>query len=312
MNTKVLKWMLLLAAPAIFPSCNSDDDNNDYTSRTTFTVYNHVAPLNGGGNAKVSKGNYTLSMNIGPQTLEMMSNDLSFDGKEYVLGTQTVAYKTQGFTNTQNGGYSEIYSFNSGDNNIAMPGTGSVTGLKAIVSPFMYFNKNVALSDYPTITTSSFRLAMNYTYDNALRVKTFYPDSFFGGKTKTTYTMGGQAGEYTTEKPMYRLYMDINKGTADVIIYSVQFADKMPELTALVVKGLRLTFTADGYVAEGKDIVPDQIENGSRTPNPRYVFKDIKVTNNSSNLVSANIEFNVADSFHGSFNGDYMWLGQTK
>ncbi len=311
MKKNLLKWGMALMLPALaLTSCSSKNDEVR-TTRVTFMLLNHVTPVTTDEAPFITEGSYGIFFNLTERTMNVSTSSLEIDGSKHSLGTQKFGFTAQGYTNST-GGYGEVYSFRAPEGNVAETGSAPVTGMQGKVTPFFYYNTQVQVPGYTSTFSVAPHLAMSYNYDAKYHVTTMYGDSFYSGTLQTTYAdKEGQQQTYAPKDPfLYRLVIDAKNSKADVIMYDAVFAEGMPKLTAVIVKGLTLKVTRGGFVAEGKNIVPDLVEGAQATPLPPFVFNDITVASSSSDLTSATFTFSVAGKYSGKFTGQNAFLGQ--
>ena len=148
---------------------------------------------------------------------------------------------------------------------------------------------------------------LKYNIGNEYTVRTFCRDAYYAGTTTTHYTdKDGNAGSFENKEIVYRAVINVEKMTADVVIYNAQFAPQQPQkITAMVLKALPVETMANGYRITGEDIIPEVVEGAATTPNPNYPFKKFSMTTTSDNLDQVAMEFNVGDRYHGLFSGVY-------
>lgn len=147
------------------------------------------------------------------------------------------------------------------------------------------------------------------------QVKTFYKNTFYMGKTVSTYpstTGDGTTASYTTDGIYYVLDLSVNKDTQAIepviYMYNAKFTDtKEPIKKQIIVdEGLTLNYSNGILTVEGTDIIPKVVmDAGDPLPNPSWIFNSIKFQTTSTDLVNANISFQVAGKYRGSFNGVY-------
>lgn len=313
MDTKHwMKWGALLAAPMLLASCSNLDEPGPGTTQEAkvgCSVINHLTPLDSSKEILMTKGDYTVGLNATKREATVTTSNLKFGNTDHAFGTLPMGLTATGY-NSPYAGYGEIYAFGSTGGNLAAGGAAQVSNLSAKLSPFGYFTSTF-VPGYTQYSSVPLRLVMSYRYDEDYTVKTLAADSFYGGKTTTTYPgQGGAVQTFETEAPMYRVVLNVDKMTADVIIYDAQFASMMPKLTAMVVEGLTLTATRDGFTAKGENIIPSTVEGGMVTPYPSFPFTSLEVRTTGGDLTQVSIDYVVGGRFTGKFTGSNTFLGQ--
>lgn len=305
---------MMLSGAALLPALlltGCGLDSIDDTERTvTYSVYNHITRLDGTGSVIATQGSYRLFFNVTQGWANITSTDLMYDNTKHMVSTIDMGYSGNAYVNPDMGIRGEVIRLDGGEGNVAAAGSSSVTSLSAVTSPFHNYVVTVTVPGYPVTGAGMSRLVMGYDYADTYRVRTFYPDNTFAGKTVTDWPDSEAAGGVATmegENTIYRLVMDIEKGTADMIMYEPKFSDKMPPISALVLKGLTLTLTPSGYEVTGTGVIPEQLEAGATTPVEAFPFNSIRIVTTDSGMTQASIDFTVAGRFHGSFTGECIW-----
>lgn len=179
---------------------------------------------------------------------------------------------------------------------------GEVTGINGYYTTMVNYYE-IENDPFPVALVNPM-LVMNYKVPGAT-VKTFSADSYFIGNTVTTYSLGPDGEKsFTTGEAVYRVKFSSDMTKADVGIYNVQFAEEMKvKLKAVLLKGLPVTLTREGFRIQAADVTPEMLESGALTPVPRYVFNDILIETSNSDLTGIRCRYTVAGSFHGRFEG---------
>ena len=105
---------------------------------------------------------------------------------------------------------------------------------------------------------------------------------------------------------LYRVLIDLEKKTADIIIYNAKFAAAAPPLKAILLKGLKVTWGKGSYSIEGENLIPSVPEGGTWQENPRYVFNKFAFNTNGKTMTDANMSYLVAGMYTGQFSGSYV------
>lgn len=140
--------------------------------------------------------------------------------------------------------------------------------------------------------------------DNDYSLKLLQEICAYSGKT-TTLINGDNP--YSNSEILYQVNLDLVKRTATVIMYNAKFAEAAPSIRVLRLRNL--TLTADrstGYKIEGTNVVPEVLEGDNWIANERYTFNSFTLAPTNDNLTTVSINYRVAESFTGTFNGSYI------
>lgn len=292
-----------------FVSCSKNEDGNVISREFPVEALNLITNLSD-GTSVLSKGTYNMNTKITDS-----GQDGSIEIKDLVINNtaQSMTVPMQPYLSS---GYDLYFKDVKGG------GTMDLSNGTFLITPYFYYpTMNTVLPfeipGMPTVTKiqSTYRPKYNYamvaTYDvgASYNVKTFQDVTFFTGKTTTSYTNKNGAPEiFNSETIVYELDIDIEKKTADVILYNAKFAAAMPmELAKITVEGLALNCENGVIKAIGENIVPNWYEGGNETPLPMYIFKKIVFTTTSEDLTKAQISYDVADNYSGTFTGTYVY-----
>lgn len=155
-----------------------------------------------------------------------------------------------------------------------------------------------------TLNTIPNGLILNATLGNVTRLRTFWSDLTFVGKTNTSVG-GNSTTAFESTDILYRVKMDIRNKKATVVMYNVQFNPHMPAMPVLILADLDLIFTSQGYIVEGQNKTPLYISGTTLVEKPDYPFTSF-ILNSTADLMGASITFSVASNFIGTFRGDCM------
>lgn len=171
-----------------------------------------------------------------------------------------------------------------------------IDGLPAQSVP-MYHTPNGAYIKYTV---------MNYNVGNNMSVKTLWGDMVFNGTNETRYPDAqGNTVIYANDKMQYRLTMNLKEMKGTVIIYGAKFAEMMPEIKAIVIEGLEIKLSGEGYVVSGINIVPKVLEGNKLVENAKYTISDFTMTS-TGDLVGAHVNFNIGGRYNCLFFGRYL------
>ena len=278
-----------------FGACSTDVD--DQTQTVGYSTVNLVTPING-GESFASKGSYKFFLNLTQMKGTVSTSSLMIDNKAYSFQTDTVSYSYmggQGMIITMN----NLQGYLDGDREMPLSDANfDITSY--------YYVANIAVPDYAQVPDPYPYVIGQYTAGN-WSVATFQEDAAYYGVTTTSYTSQNETMQsYTNEDMLYRVMIDVDKKTADIIIYNAKFAEPAPTLQAILLKDLKVTFGNGAYSIEGENIVPGVAEGTSWTENPNYVFDTFKMTTLNKELTQADMSYQVAGRFNGNFNGSYI------
>ncbi len=306
-KTSICKLLpgLLVITPVLLASCSDLDGGSTQEAKIGVTVINHLTPLDSSKEIIMTKGEYTVNLNATSREASITTTSLKFDNSDHAFATKGMRMTANGYT-VEGLGYGEVYSFSGSEGNLSIGGSAEISNMSGRLNPFGYFSKTY-VPGYLQYNSYPFRLVMSYQYGTEYTVKTLSGDSFYAGKTITTYPgQGGAPSNYENDGAMYRVIIDPAKMVADVIIYDAQFAEPMPKMTAMIVKGLKVTATRDGFTAKGEGIVPSAVEGGMETPYETFPFTSIEVRTTGGDLTQVAIDYVVAGRFTGKFTGSSL------
>lgn len=202
--------------------------------------------------------------------------------------------------------------------------TGTVTGNSTLQLKNSYFSANpyynfnfTYVPGYVTQPTFERLVVSQYNLGDEYRVVTFNTDAFYMGETKTVYPSmdgSGTVNNYTSTEMTYRVVMNIQKQTADLIIYNAKFSasEREPVKVAIIAKDLTVKLNNGAYTIEGSNIIPEVVEGGASTPYPNFIFNSINFTTTNSTLTECSISYEVAGMYKGSFTGSYLAVDPQK
>ena len=147
-------------------------------------------------------------------------------------------------------------------------------------------------------------LVMQYKLGD-VTVKTFSPNAYFLGETKTTYPgRDGQMHTFESKDAVYRVVFAEDMKKATVVIYNVKFAAEMPDaLDFVLLENLDVTLSHDGYTITGTDVTPKMREGSGLTEVPERIFNSFKLFTTSADLTVVDCEYLVSGVFTGKFTG---------
>ncbi|MDE6679800.1 MAG: hypothetical protein K2J92_00425 [Muribaculaceae bacterium] len=298
---KTTKLMCAFAAAAMLTAATSCDKNDPESSYTvSYSIYNLYTPLSGDQAAHVSTAAYQLRYDFINSTVEIGASDLIWNNSTYSFSTDAVRF-TNGYYD--DGG--EVIEFKNAK--------ASVSGMTVDMSGMLTNRKYYTTQSVPGITGGVLQytqvpvIAFSYNIGDLYSVRTFNPEAYMGGTTLTTYEMNGETKHYTNDKMLYRTIIDIQKMTADMVIYNARFAEEQPvELLAIAVKDLKVEWTPNGYRMTGSDIIPEYLEANELQPLPRYIFNNISLVTTGDRMTDFTLDYEVAGQYKGNFTGSVI------
>lgn len=283
--------VLLLALGA----CNSEVD--DTTQTVVYNTVNLVTPLDG-GESYASKGKYMFYLNMSKGKGSVSTSSLMINNKACSFHTDTVTYGYGG----GNGVLIRLQNLNGYlDNDKTMP----LSKDKFDITSY-YYVPTMMIPGYAQMPQPYPYVIAQYTVGN-WQVSTFQEDCSYIGETKTSYAgQGGVAQSFSNKDMLYRVIINIDKKTADVIIYNAKFAAPAPTISAILLKDLKVTWGKGSYTIEGKDIIPSVVEGTGWQENQKFVFNNFKLFTTNPEMTDADMSFTVAGMYYGQFVGSYV------
>lgn len=285
-----------LAAPLLTSCLGDGDDNREQT--LVYNIVNLVTPSDAAVKPYMSTGTYSFYLK---------GNNLTVSTADLMLGTSKSSFVTGETPYTQTvSALGTVISFNGCSGNVNQDSSLPLNNFSGRITSAAYYI-STAVPGITGIATPTPVPVLKYNIGNEYTVRTFCRDSYYAGTTTTHYTdKDGNAGSFENKDIVYRAVIDVEKMTADVVIYNAQFAPQQPQkITAMILKALPVETMANGYRITGEDIIPKVVEGAATTPNPKYPFKKFSMTTTSDNLDQVAMEFNVGDRYHGMFSGVY-------
>ncbi|MDE7109970.1 MAG: hypothetical protein K2O49_08415 [Muribaculaceae bacterium] len=320
--SRILLMQGVVAAGMALTSC--EPSTGEATQTITYPSLNFVTQLDGSG-SMLSWGSYTFNFNYTEQKESVATSNLVVNNTTYAFSTNGVRYEDISPSRGM-GLYAEGFAGNTGTSyqledcaffisSFPIPeGVEYVPNKKWI--PIIQDSNNPNKSDYhpgamyrPNYDIPPL-LVGRYRIGNLFDVVTCSTDMSFFGVTVTSYPPDNS---YTTDKMIYRVFLDIKKNTADVVIYDAKFAEPAPALATVYLPSLKLTLKDGNYEIEGTDVVPMVPEgegnDATLLPYPNFTFKHFKLSTVPGSLLSkVDVEYQVGAMFKGVFSGKYVNL----
>lgn len=301
---------LALAAIALTLGMTAcDNDSPSLVTSANYVTTNLVIPSNTSEDVKIQEVIYTNSFDVYAQLLSISSNNLIIGSGAGNLDIQSMPYS--GWNTTAG----SIIAFDA-ENISGTFGSMSVTGFKGAITDAAYYNAE-SVPGVNVMSANSFipKVIMQYKVGNDYTVKTFSRDAVYMGKTTTSVM--GMSDQFTSEDISYRVVFKDEYKKADVVMYNVQFNEKMPKMKLMLLRDLDVQFNHLGYVITGSDIIPLVREGEGQATSTGDPFKDyyteytsfpftsFMLTNQSDDLNRMDLQFMVAGRFRGTFTGSY-------
>lgn len=301
---KMLKISLASAMLLTLASCDNDPGGYSWNSREHIAAYNLVTSADGASQQALTSlcGYFFIfKYDQSGNSVAVNSGSIGLPGGKAVFTTRPMPASEK--TLEMEGKNKQVITFSAGNP--------SDTG--AQVSDFNGMLTQAAFLPDPIVVVPGYELVfpvatehfavLDYVLDDVWRVRTFWNDVTFCG---TTTTNPGADKPYENKNIRYRVVMKTDNGNlgdkADVIFYNAKFAEQAPAIEAIVIKDLKLEFSAAGYKVSGTDVVPSMIEAGALSPTPRYKFDNFSLSV-VDDLTQATADYKVAGKFEGSFQG---------
>lgn len=284
-------FSLLMASALLLTSCGVDKDQPNNTQKATATLPTVIIPTDASKPAEIlTDANYTMVnyFSTGTWTVQVnnlkpsFSNALSFTSPQMSPTFSTKIGLQMSF----------LTPFLAQNNAV-------INTLSMIVSDtYNYYVDSAA----PTLGVFYF---INFKVGDEYKVKTFEPNTFYAGNTVSSYTTeDGVKKSYTATKPMFNIQFSANLTKADLIIYNARFAEEMPEISRMVISGLKVEpDRMYGYRITGTGINPVVGDGAHATEYPTFQFTDIDFHPINDNLTEAQLTFKVGDRYSATFRG---------
>lgn len=277
-------------------ACSSEVD--DQTQTVSYPAVNLISPHDG-GEPFASKGSYKFFLNLTQSKGTVSTASLMINNKAYTFQTDTVSYGYVG----GNGMLIRLRNLKGNlDGNKEMP----LLGANFDITSFFYV-ANISVPGYTQLPDNAYPYVIGQYSAGDWDVATFQEDASYYGETTTSYA--GQEGalqSYKNESMLYRVMINLEKKTADIIIYNAKFAEPAPTLQAILLKDLKVTWKRGAYTIEGENLIPGVAEGSSWTENPNYVFNKFTMNTINKEMTQAEMEYQVAGRFQGNFRGSYV------
>lgn len=288
-----MKKLILTSLAAVALTLASCDSKNDSPATENFgeSVATLLVPVESSDTATAQMVQVTVENNYSTGRAMLGINGLEYDGVQYRFLGSDIPFT---YVNYFNG---RIESMNVASIPDANGGT-AATSVSATIATLINFQP----SDLVQMLPVKRQYTLSFNVGNLFTARTFDSQGTYFGQTMTSYVYNQQHKEFSTDKPVYAVDMNLAAGTATVTIYNPVFAAEMPPSmgsTMLLLEGLKIRYTHDSFRIVGTDIVPKVREGAMFTPNPAFTFNSFLLQSNATDLRAAQISFQVAGRYDG-------------
>ena len=270
-------------------------DVADTTQSVRYTTVNLITPLDG-GESFASEGAYTFDLNLTRFYGKISTTSLKIGTKDYSFTTDSVS--TLNYTGNQ-GFYIRLLNANGYlDNDRSMPVTNANFDITSL-----FYTPGSSVPGYSEKQDYMPYIIGQYTAGD-WKVATIQKDATYVGTTTTSYTdADGATQTYENKGMYYRLILDIDKKTADIIIYDAKFAAPAPQISGIRLKDLPVKFGDGVYTIDADDVIPGMVDGNDWTETPKYVFNSFSFSTTNKELTKASMDYIVAGVYTGHFEG---------
>lgn len=288
-------FLLPVAAGLFFSSC--DTNTKDSTAVQPFGEYNLIVSENTQDPASVSSNVYNLSFNLTKGAVAVSTEDLVFANTKHSFETDTIPYSVYVYKD-QDGNYFDQGKFSRAGNS-AKPNSPSITRLSAMFTGACHY-VTTPVPGFVTPNGVATRLILDYTYNDSYRIRTFWPECFYRGTTTVT----GEGGHFfSTTSTVYRIVMDMEKLTAQCVIYSPEYAVSSGAATdtstptAILLSEIPVKFTHDLYYLEASAPKTQILKSGSTSwaESDAWKASDFRFDITSTDLTQGVLKYKIGD-----------------
>lgn len=288
---KKLIYCSIAAISVMSLSACGNDEKHQATEIFGESVATLLSPINSTDTATAQMVQYTFENNFTTGLAKLGINGLEYDGVQYQFLGSDIPFSYTDYFNgrIENMRVDAIPNTNGG---------AAATSVTAEIAVLYNFRPSELVQPLQIKR----QYAISYNVGSIFTARTFDVNGTYFGQTMTSYIYNQQHKEFSTDKPIYAVEMNLKNCTATVTIYNPVFAQEMPPSmanTMLLLEGLKINYTNTGFRISGTDIVPKVREGVSLTPNPNFTFNNFLLQSSSTDLRDAQISFKVADSYEG-------------
>ena len=309
---------LMAATGLLFTAC--DTTPKDSTAQVTYGTFNLVNPLDG-GEPTVAAAAYSFDFNLSQATVQINTSSLTCGSSKYYFTTDVVNYQQY------EPYYGLVYFMKGMTANVNNSSTLPLKNARFLLTSNFAYAKPDWNPEHPGVLYNGNYLApvvvASYQVGEDFTVKTFMTDSFYSGTTRTQYPKkDGGMETYENKDMYYRVLINIEKKTADVIMYKAKFSSSSdePEKKLVYLKDLKVNFGNGKYTITGENITPQLLEGGKLEDYPSFNV-DFDMTTTGPELVGAVMNYTVEHTmqyegmpmpmtvtYTGNFSGDTVIL----
>lgn len=279
--------LTLIAAVTLLASC--DTTTKDNAMSIQFEEYNLIVSENSQDPATASPCVYKLDFNLTKGAVSVSTENLTFANISHAFETDTMTCHVGWYRDVE-GIYYEKGQFSSLQN-IGI-GT-SITNLDgSYTSAANYVTTPVP--GFVTPQGAALRLLLGYTYNDTYRIRTFWPECFYKGNTIIT-SDGGE--EFSTTNTVYRISMNMEKMTAQCVIYSPEHTISDTEApTAILLSEIPVVFDHSSYHLEASEPKTHVLAAGGSAfeESDSWKASDFRLEITSSDLTMALISYRIS------------------
>ena len=235
---------------------------------------------------------YTFEYTYGDKAMDFAIKGLKYDGVDYAFQAEGIQANNTDYFN------GKIQSFNTSMMSNNAGGTPASNVSAKILTMLNFRPADVA----PWIAVKR-QYDIKYNVGDLFTARTFDSNAYYFGTTATTYIYNNEHKEFTSEKPVYNVVLDVDNGTATVAIYNPVFAAEMPPSmasTVMQLEGLTIEYLRDSYRVSGENIIPKIQEGAFMVPYPAFTFDNFVLTARPDDLRAASLSFKVAGKYDGA------------
>ena len=258
-------------------SC-SDDDKHPATEMFSDNIATLIIPGDESANASAQMVQYSFENNFDTDQAKLAISGLSYNGIDYQFKAENIPFSYQDYYN----GRIENFSLAAMTNLNGGTAATILTAMKAIL-------RNFRPSLLAPMQAFKRQYVINITVGNEFKAKTFDANGAYFGTTMSSYIYNNQHKDFTTDKPVYCVSMNLTTGKADVTIYNPVFAAEMPPSmasTMMLLEGLSIAYTKNSFRLVGVNITAEGREGGVVGRRTRVVGESRKAPFSPPTLIS--------------------------
>lgn len=291
MNKNTL-FVALVSSALLMSSCGSDSDNPG-SDQFSLQCGNLFVPSDNDAAKpyQASVGNYAFDFQYGSGMVSVGCTNVKIGSLTGYFSLENIKYYSQNYSN------GSIRTFSSaGPISTTNLNGMNVSDFRGEMATILQFNPVMdIITDVERLLSVSYKLG-DY------KVMTFTTSPYFSGQTVTHYMYNGAEKEFTTDKIVYSIKMDLSKNKAYVTLYNAVFAEEMKRSVTVGLADVDIKFGEKGYTLEARNKVPVLKEGGAETPMPGFVFDEFSLSTVNLQMDQAILDYKVAGKYeaHGN------------